>query len=63
MANNNNKNGKGTEEPKTRSQMEKILKEVFNAIMLELGKKTPCGDEKTRMRLHFITKNGFKRLI
>ena len=38
MANNNKKNGKGTEEPKTRSQMEKILKEVFNAIMLELGK-------------------------
>ena len=37
MANNNNKNGKGKGEPETRAQMEKILKEVFNAIMEELS--------------------------
>ena len=43
--------------------MEKILKEVFIAIMEELGKKTPTGDEKTRMRLLAITKYGFLRIM
>ena len=59
MANNNNKPGKGKGEPETRAEMEKILKEVFIAIMEELGKKTPTGDEKTRLRLLAISKYGF----